>query len=296
MKHHPFLLRLLAASAAILFVSCANVPPRIPADPLRPGLPPETAFDRGLGADRILCLRLKSERGDQWRFLVDSGSPITIFNSSQRQRLGPVLGIEPVQYAWSGAAQLQIHTAPRLFLNDTLLLTGPRVWSDDLRRVWPGRGVDGILGLDCLRHYCVQLDFSRHTIRFLDPERASGPELGRAFPLYTVGSSVFIQGDLLGTGPMLYQVDTGCTVDAVMRPPLFERAWQRQRPEWMRQFPSGEGKPVLEAGFPQGNFGDETYRKLIIDSANHNFLGLHFLARHVVTLNFPRHTLYLRRL
>ena len=64
----------------------------------------------------------------------------------------------------------------------------------------------------------------------------------------------------------------------------------------MRQFPSGEGKPVLEAGFPQGNFGEETYRKLVIDSANHNFLGLHFLARHVVTLNFPKHTLYLRRL
>jgi hypothetical protein len=188
-----------------------------------------------------------------------------------------------------------VHNTPRFFLSNTLLLAGPRVWSDDLRRIWPARGVDGILGLDCLRHYCVQLDFPNHIIRFLDPERATGPELGRAFPLYTVVNSVFVQGDLLGAGPTLYQVDTGCTVDAVMKPPVFQKAWQRQQPDWARKLSSGEGLPVIEAGFPQGTFNGETYHKLVIDSANHNFLGLRFLARHVVTLNFPKHTMYLRR-
>ncbi len=79
-----------------------------------------------------------------------------------------------------------------------------------------------------------------------------------------------------------------------MKPPVFQRALARQQPDWVRQFPSGEGQPVVEAGFPQGAFGGETYTKLIIDSANHNFLGLRFLARHVVTLNFPKHTMYLR--
>ncbi|MEI9895797.1 MAG: hypothetical protein WDN28_18430 [Chthoniobacter sp.] len=294
MHHHPFRLRLLAGLAALLLASCASVPPSMPADPLHPGLPPDTTFDRGLGTDRVLCLRLQGEQGDRWRFLVDSGSPITIFDRSLRRKLGPAIGTEPVQYAWSGTAMLQVHNAPRLFFSNTLLLTGPRVWSDDLRKVWAGRGVDGILGLDCLRHYCVQLDFPHHTIRFLDPERTAGPELGRPFPLYTLVNSVFVQGDLLGAGPTLYQVDTGCTVDAVMKPPLFQRAWGLQQADWVRQFPSGEGQPVVEAGFPRGTFGGETYTKLIIDSANHNFLGLRFLSRHVVTLNFPKHTMYLR--
>jgi hypothetical protein len=295
MNNHPLLLRVLPAVAALLLASCASVPPPLPSDAQHPGLPPETAFDRGLGTDRVFCLRLQGEHGEKWRFLVDSGSPITIFDRTLRSKLGPSLGTEPVQYAWSGAATLQVHNAPRLFLSNTLLLTGPRVWSDDLRHVWPGRGIEGILGLDCLRHYCVQLDFANHTIRFLDPGRATGPALGHAFPLYTVANSVFVQGDLLGAGPTLYQVDTGCTVDAVMKPPLFQLAWQRQAPDWMRQFPSGEGRPVVEAGFPQGAFGGETYHKLVVDSANHNFLGLRFLARHVVTLNFPQHTMYLRR-
>ena len=223
---------LLPAIAGLFLASCASVPPPMPADPLHPGLPPETYFDRGFGTDRVLCLRLQNERGENWRFLVDSGSPVTIFDRSLRGKLGPVLGTEPVQYAWSGAATLQVHDAPRLFLGRcTLLLTGPRVWSDDLRRVWQGRGIDGILGLDCLRHYCIQLDFTNRTIRFLDPERTTtGPELGHAFPLYTLVNSVFVQGDLLGAGPALYQVDTGCTVDAVMKPPLFRKAWERQEP------------------------------------------------------------------
>ena len=242
-------LRLWRLAAGLLLASCATVPPPMPADVHHPGVPPPTAFDRGLGTSRILCLSLQGERGEKWRFLVDSGSPMTIFDRSLRHQLGPALGTEPVQYAWSGAAVLEVHDAPRLFLNNTLLLTGPRVWSDDLRRIWPGRRVDGILGLDCLRQYCVQLDFPNHMIRFLDPEHANGPELGRAFPLYTVINSIFVEGDLLGAGPTLYQVDTGCTVDAVMKPPLFRLAWEHQPPDWARQFPSGEGRPVVEAGF-----------------------------------------------
>jgi len=289
----PF--RALALLGGLLLASCANVPPTLPADPAHPGVPAATAFDRGLGTDRVFCLRVQGEHGEKWRFLVDSGSPITIFDRSLRNKLGPAIGVEPVQYAWSGSGMLQVHPAPRLFLNGTLLLTGPHVWSDDLHRVWSGRGIQGILGLDCLRNYCVQLDFPRHVVRFLDPDHPGGPELGHAFPLYTIVNSVFVAGDLLNAGPALYQVDTGCTVDAVMKPPLFRQAWQVQPPTWVRQFPSGEGRPVVEGGFAHGTFGGESYDQLIVDAADHNFLGLRFLSRHVVTFNFPKHTLYLQR-
>jgi hypothetical protein len=287
---------LFPAIASFLLASCASVvPPPKPADPLHPGLPPETYFDRGLGTDRIVCLRLQNERGENWRFLVDSGAPVTIFDRSLRPKLSPALSVEPVQYAWAGTAMLQVHKAPRLFLSNTLLLTGPNVRSDDLRRVWRGRGVEGILGLDCLGHYCVQLDFTSHTIRFLDPERATGPELGRAFPLYTFVNSTFVEGDLLGTGPTLYRVDTGCTADAVIKPMLFRQACRRQFPDWAREFRTGEGRPVIEAGFPHATFNGESYDKLVIDAADHNLLGLRFLSRHLVTLNFPKHMMYLRR-
>src|SRR5438874_8134214 len=116
MNHRSLLPRILTAVAGLLLAACATVPPRMPADPLHPGLPPETGFDRGLGTDRLLCLRLRSEQGENWRFIVDSGAPITIFDESLRSRLGPSVGAEAVQYAWAGAATLQAHSAPRLFL------------------------------------------------------------------------------------------------------------------------------------------------------------------------------------
>jgi hypothetical protein len=296
MSFRPFLRCVLLSAAGLILAACASSPPPpLPADVLHPGRPPETGFDRGAGTQRVLCLRVQGEHGENWRFLVDSGSPITIFDQSLRRKLGPVIGTEPVNYAWCGKAMLQIHDAPRLFLNNTLLLTGREVWSDDLRRVWPGRGIEGILGMDCLRQYCVQLDFPHHVVRFLDPERPPGPELGRPFPLSAMNNSVFVEADLLGGGPTLYEVDTGCSVDAVMKPPFFRKAWERQHPDWVRQFPSGAGQNVVEAGFPHGTFGGETYDKLIVDAADHSFLGLRFLSRHVVTFNFPKHTMYLRR-
>jgi hypothetical protein len=268
----------------------------MPANPQRPGVPPPTAFDLGLATNRVLCVRLQNERGEKMRFLVDTGSPITIFNSTFRPKLGPVLGTEAVQYAWAGNAQLQVHAAPRLFLNNTLLLSGPHVWSDDLRRVWPGRGIDGILGLDFLEHYCVQFDFPNRTIRFLDPEHTNESELGRPYPLYTFANkTVFVLGNFLNAGLNLYEIDTGCTVDSVMKPPAFELACRKQPPEWTRQYNTGEGRPVTEAGFLQGTFDGQIYHKLVVDEANHNFLGLRFLSRHILTLNFPKHTMYLRR-
>src|SRR5690606_11672800 len=41
----------------------------------------------------------------------------------------------------------------------------------------------GILGMDCLQHYCIQLDFDRHTIRFLGSDDSDDGTWGEAFPL-----------------------------------------------------------------------------------------------------------------
>src|SRR5579871_2554672 len=103
MTFRSLLLRTSMAAAVFVIASCASAPPP-PSE--HAGLPQEAAFDRGIGTSRVLCLRLHGEHGESWRFLVDSGSPITIFDSSLRPKLGPVIGTEPVQYAWSGAAVL----------------------------------------------------------------------------------------------------------------------------------------------------------------------------------------------
>ena len=40
-----------------------------------------------------------------------------------------------------------------------------------------------ILGMDCLRHYCFQVDFAAGKIRFLDPDHVPTEELGQPFSI-----------------------------------------------------------------------------------------------------------------
>src|SRR5438874_1054551 len=73
-----------------------------------------------------------------------------------------------------------------------------RVATDDLRWMTPGRPIMGVLGMDCLEHYCVQLDFTSQKMRFLDPERLGDEDLGRASPLSRLFGQVIVRSDLFG--------------------------------------------------------------------------------------------------
>jgi len=54
------------------------------------------------------------------------------------------------------------------------LLSGKEVLTFDFKLLhYSGPPFAGILGVDCLRHYCIQLDFAARKMRFLDPETLS---------------------------------------------------------------------------------------------------------------------------
>ena len=51
----------------------------------------------------------------------------------------------------------------------------------------------GMLSIDCLKHYCIQLDFAAGKMRFLEPEHVNAVQLGKAFPIiWTEGRPLFI--------------------------------------------------------------------------------------------------------
>jgi hypothetical protein len=51
----------------------------------------------------------------------------------------------------------------------------------------------------------------------------------------------------------------------------------------------------VEICFPDGVLGAESYSKLHLHSGGNNLLGLSFLERHLVTFNFPKRVMYLKR-
>jgi hypothetical protein len=269
-------------------------------DFVRPPLPVETSFNHEAGRGGWLLVKLRAESAGDLQFVVDTGSPITILDNSLEPKLGKCLGTKKLRYGYYQNSIGRVFVAPRLFMRSTRLLTGDRISTDDLhRKLSPD--IDGILGVDCLRRYCIQFDFAAQKMRLLDPGRLSNEDLGKTLPLTVAFGCVFTRADCFGQGHEDFiRLDTGCIggIDALAPPKSFRWALQKQKPIIITTDP---GKKIEIACFQRGVFDDETYTNLTFGESDGApwgagaVFGLQFLARHLVTFNFPDRIIYLRR-
>jgi hypothetical protein len=130
--------------------------------------------------------------------------------------------------------------------------------------------------MDCLKHYCIQLDFEAGKVRFLNPDQTNDAELGKPFPLTFWQNIPFIHhAGLLGESGADLMIDAGCRVDGLEN---------KNAIKGIAQF------------LPVGHWDGHTYTNLTVAAVDQgNVLGLGFLARHLVTLNFPKQTMYLKQ-
>jgi hypothetical protein len=255
-----------------------------------------------------LFLTLRLESGEELIFNVDTGAPVTVLDRSLQPQLGKRLGSKPIHYAWrNGTADT--YPAPRLYVGDTWLRTGEVVWTDDLSgvsRPSPDRPAAGILGMDCLRHYAVQLDFSARKIQFLLPQDLKPAELGKSFTLaVTPAGHLTVAESFSGATGVHPIIDTGCACDGVLEPAALQRLLQTEVAAGTNQFvyPSGFVRQTVQ--FPTLTFGGASYTNVFIDQSPPmrdgrrtyylNAIGLPFLARHLVTFDFPGRKMYLKR-
>jgi hypothetical protein len=149
----------------------------------------------------------------------------------------------------------------------------------------------GLLGMDCLRHYCLQLDFAAGKLRFLDPDSANNELWGSPFPLTTsyFDGTVVAHASFLGAKGTPFRIDTGACDDVVLTPHWFRRALQQHQ-------------AVLADGmlrFPRCEWNGATYTNLVLEEykgqgPSCNLIGSGILARHLATLDFPRQRMYLK--
>jgi hypothetical protein len=292
-----------AAMCLALLCSCAT------RDSDRPVLATEAQFNKGAGSTDWLYLTLHLENGENLLLLVDTGAPVTVLDRSLEPRLGKRLRATTSRYVWREMTG-GIYKAPKLYLGNTRLWTSDTVWTADLESTnAAGQQVMGVLGMDCLRHYAIQLDFAAARMRFLDPGHVAKEGLGRAFPLtvYPTGPSgyVTVHGTFTGTKGVKPLLDTGCLVDGILEPKEFQLELSEQKAAWTNEFKDVTGFQRCGAFFPKAVFSGETYTNLSFERAPAmkyksrtyylNAIGLPFLARHLVTLDFPNKTMYLKR-
>jgi len=265
---------------------------------LHRNLPPEIRLNEGAGRGDWIMVTLHMQDGAELPFLVDTGAPFTYFDKSLEPKLGNPIG-NHVAISYYGKFTGHVCRAPKLFLGGTQLRTDREVITLDLKRLSDCRThsqsqVMGILGMDCLRHYCIQLDFAAAKMQFLDPDHLDTRELGRAFAFSLTSRRPMIHENLLGM-PETTLIDLGCPNDGQLSMKLLAETANRRETVANAETPC-PFKNKIRARFSSGVFGGENYPSLHITGNNDdNTIGLRFLARHLVTLNFPKRTMYLKR-
>ena len=250
--------------------------------------------DAGRGNWLIVTLRL--ENGETLPFMMDTGCPITKLDKSLEPKLGKCLGTTTA-WAFGVKNEVGIYAAPKLYLRNTPLMTYTNfILTEDCKRFSSseGRSTMGVLGMDVLEHYCIQLDFNRGVMHFLDDEHANKIDWGKPFPLIDVGERCFIVGEnLVGAKGPGSLIDTGWNGDGLLTPELFQ--------QWTNHAllpASGEARS------PNGMLGGATYHSLDLrglDKNDHdshsgfNTIGIHVLSQNLVTFDFQTRTMYLKR-
>jgi hypothetical protein len=225
--------------------------------------------------------------------MIDTGSGSTILDDSLNPELGRRLGTDSVAYPGIKRARVGVYQA-ELYLGDFPLLPSKRVLTA------PRKGVS-IVGMDCLKKYCLQLDFAERKVRLLDPQRADSEYPGQAFAIsISPWSGYVVLHETLVGREARWVLDTGgCGVDALLNPHLFRRVLNQEHlaPESMRL----NGIATRGINVPEGTFAGRSYNDLLLGEVRHNIwpgapnvLALRFLERHLVTFNFPKGVLYLR--
>ena len=250
-------------------------------------LPAPVAMSRGAGDGMLLFVEVRIESGETFPCSIDTGSPNTVLPARLEPRLGKRLGSRRYSTLESANEVEHLYAAPKLYLGKTRLITDPQIGAS---------GDVGILGMDCLRHYRIQLDFQAREVRFLSSNQLIAPELGKAFPLIKLRYATIRHAGLFQDKEAELLIDTGCPFDGYLNPRAFRRAVQEQHAQSLPLFKDGavQGTAPGMALFSQCIWDSQNYTNLIIGKRL-DLVGLRFLGRHLVTFDFPGGTLYLKR-
>jgi hypothetical protein len=234
--------------------------------------------------DGMVIVNLRLDGDDDLPFMVDTGSPGTLFDKTLVSKLGWRLPIGSVSVPVGGTTQKSgVYREPDLYLGGTKLRTGRLCAAYDFKAMSKdaGHSIMGILAMDCLKHYCVQLDFETREMRFLDPQRLDVSQLGNAYPLKLLpfySPLLTKHAGLAGGKSARMLIDTGDNSDGQIEkgtaPKSTTNGW---------------------AHLPQCVWDSQLYTNLDV-GAGVNAIGLRFLARHLVTFDFPNHTMYLKQI
>jgi hypothetical protein len=296
--------RILATALGLLFLCSCAAPPSgppliVPLSHIRAvKLPGSVSMNKDAGRGNWIFVTVRLQDGEALPFVLDTGAFSSLLDKSLEPKLGPRLDSGTLR-VFGTAHRMNQYEAPALYVGRTpLMMTGPYIFTDNLKSLsnYAGQPVMGMIGMDILAHYCVQFDFVANKVRFLDDRSPDTNAWGTPFPLTDVGDGCFaINPNLTGAAGPGSLIDAGCTYDGWLIPDMFHQWTNRAAPPLTGQ-----------VHFPRAILNGYVYTdvnlvglkaKLFSSGDPHlklNGIGLTFLSRNLVTLDFPHRILYIK--
>jgi hypothetical protein len=235
----------------------------------------------------------------QYRFLFDSGSAISHFDTSLKHLLGKPTQFLPVYTPADHApVEMTLFEAPTLTLGTQVIRGVSQVFCIDFRKkklLLDGRAPDGLLGMDALAGMIIRLDCDRGEFAVL---RSLPKRPGTAVPLVLDRGVPFARLSLAAAPPASFSVDTGAIwlTSGYIESRLFRSLVDAREASVVSESPQTTLFGTIierEAHLPNFSIAGFVHHDLLFSEASRNAISLNFLSRYIVIFDFPRMTMYL---
>jgi hypothetical protein len=291
--------------SSVVLAALALCQPLSRAQETEPWQPPGVVASFSFKNDDSLITVPVTINGTERTFVLDTGCSLTILDTSIVAGLTQRSDAVRVETLRSTTSMAQ-YFSPKIRIQDVECGHVTTVLSTDLQPISRALRckVDGILGMDILKTLIVHIDFDRGVLLFLDRDKLflkhikMGVPPGRSMPL-TFGSDgiPYISAQPPGIPYAVFRIDTGMTATGALRSDDYsslQSAGQVRSFAATANFMNADGTTTnKEYGRCQEfSVAEFSYQGLIFTSGTTNSLGLNFLRRHRVTLDFVRTRAY----
>ncbi|MHC4584016.1 MAG: aspartyl protease family protein [Planctomycetota bacterium] len=246
----------------------------------------------------LIFLPVRFKEKEYW-FVLDTGSSLTVFDASFRHELGAATKIVETQTA-ANSIIVELFDAPEAFLGPLNLQDCGEVACFDLRLLSSvlGRPISGIIGMNFLREYTIQINFDEGILSFIQPMGADKSDWGRGLAMNCdLAGCPRITGRILDQINIDFLIDTGANASGYLEHKIFRKILTdtgSKTSKVLVQTASGIQK-LRETRIEDLSVGSLKYQNLIFSESKGSRLGLSFLTRHIVTFDFPNSRIYFKK-
>ncbi len=247
--------------------------------------------------------------GEQCDFLFDTGASFVVLDNDYTHLLGEALEIEEAQaragvkfsetiMTPNGELELKLYKAIPLKLGRLQIANRFPYITADLKSLWPfsGRKFCGILGSSFVHQFRWEFDFDRGKVKaYIGAEPYGGEYTARTPILWSRGYIPQVKVTLGGM-PLVFDIDLGDNGTGRLHTQNLIRLKQRNvilKSHVQDVITVSSLSQSEEFRLGSLEFAGVNYSHLVMQTSRQNALGLAFLKRHNIVLDFPFHALYL---